>query len=292
MPSVRGKGTRENGQAFHKMTGSGNDFVFFDVRRAARALAALENPETIRAISARGTGVGADGVVFLVPSSVADVGIRYYNADGSTARFCGNATLCTIRLAGVLGIHGKGAPDLRIETQAGVMPGRLSANGDPEFDLGLAEVAETASAVVLAAGELAIAAATAGNPHFVVRVADLKSVDVIARGRELRQHPLAGSAGVNVNFVGALRGSADWGIRTYERGVEGETLACGSGTVATAAALVHWGLVDAGRPIRLWTRSGRPLAVQLTAVEGRSDRWAASLGGEGRLVYRGELAAP
>src|SRR5258708_37530334 len=90
------------GAAFYKMSGSGNDFVFFDVRGDVRdgRPSRFETPVRVRSVCARGTGVGGDGVVFVVPSAVADIGIRYYNADRSRASLCGNATLCTVRLPG------------------------------------------------------------------------------------------------------------------------------------------------------------------------------------------------
>jgi diaminopimelate epimerase len=277
-------------RAFFKMTGSGNDFVFFDARRTGAH--PLEDAEAIAALCARGTGVGADGVVFLVPSASADVGIRYYNSDGSRAAMCGNATLCTVRLAGVLGIV-SGAGEMRIETPAGVVAGRMLPSGEPEFDMAGIDGVRGDTGIPLASGERAIGFAVAGNPHLVVWVAGaLDDVDVLGRGRELRHHASLGAPGANVNFVGA-RGTLDgaaWGMRTYERGVEGETLACGTGSVASAALLAQWGAVPVAAPVQLWTRSGLPVSVRLRALG--SDRWGASLAGEGRLVYRGELAGP
>ncbi len=280
---------------FFKMAGSGNDFVFFDARGTDPA--ALETPPAIRAICARGTGVGADGIVFLVSSAVADVGIRYYNADASPAALCGNATLCTVRLAHLLGVDlrrkGEGAPepgtDLRIETDAGVLAGRLRAGGEPEFDLGLVEVADPPPRIAPIAGEQSIGFAMAGIPHLVVRVADLEGIDLMGRGRQLRQHSTVGPAGANVNFVGPRDGGL--GIRTYERGVEGETLACGTGAVAAAAVLAAWGVSRPPEPVRLVTRSGRVLTVRLERLPTAppASRWMASLAGEGRLVFEGVL---
>jgi diaminopimelate epimerase len=286
--------------SFYKMAGSGNDFVFFDARSGGDA--ALETPDAIRAICARGTGVGADGVVFLIRSAVADIGIRYYNADASHAALCGNATLCTVRLSHLLGVEaaprGQRTRDpgsgLRIETDAGVLDGRLLPTGEPEFDLGLVEVAAAPVGIEPIAGELAIGFAMAGNPHLVIRVADLAGIDLMGRGAELRYHPALGPAGANVNFVGPL--ASGLGIRTYERGVEGETLACGTGAVAAAAVLAGWGVSSPAKPVQLVTRSGRTLAVRLrlaaTVPAGGpppAQRWLASLAGEGRLVFEGRL---
>ncbi len=117
----------------------------------------------------------------------------------------------------------------------------------------------------------------------------VEDADVAARGRALRFHPAAGAPGANVNFVapatGRGRPAGDWVMRTYERGVEGETLACGTGSVAVATLLGAWGLAAAS-PVRLWTRSGLPLDV---TVQRDGESWRAALRGEARLVYRGEL---
>src|SRR5579883_174673 len=116
---------------FYKLTGSGNDFIFIDRRRPDSG--ALPSPERTRALCARGTGVGADGIVFLESSEDADVAIRYVNSDGSPAALCGNATLCTIRLAARLGLGSGGT--LRIATDAGLVTGRL-VDDVPELDIG------------------------------------------------------------------------------------------------------------------------------------------------------------
>jgi diaminopimelate epimerase len=123
---------------------------------------------------------------------------------------------------------------------------------------------------------------TVGVPHLVVEVEDIEAIDLMGRGRELRNHPELGPAGANVNFV-ALQPSAPIGIRTYERGVEGETLACGTGTVAAGVVLALAG--RAVLPADFRTRSGMPLRVS-ARLDGDSavDLW---LGGEGRLVFEG-----
>ena len=286
------------GLPFYKMTGSGNDFVFIDARAGEGA--ELSRPERIRAICARGTGVGADGIVFLDRSAGADVAIRYFNSDGSAAALCGNATLCTVRLATALGAGT--ARGLRISTGAGVLEARL-VDGEPQFDLGALERVSPEVPIDRRGEERRIGFGVAGVPQLVVLVDDVEAVDVAARGRGLRSHPWPGPGGANVNFVspasdadrgtfgrwaelGAAHPGADWLIRTFERGVEGETLACGSGAVVSAALLTAWGESSA-TPVRLWTRSGAPLSV---SVRHDSDRWSAALRGEGRLVFRGELA--
>jgi diaminopimelate epimerase len=265
---------------FWKMTGSGNDFVVLDSRESPNE--PLERPDAIEALSSRRTGVGADGVVFLAaperPGAV--VAMRYYNSDGSRATFCGNATLCITRLAHDLGLSPGGS--LALETDAGVIRTRMGAAG-PEIEL--PPVTEVVKAVALqpASGETRIGFALAGVPHLIVLCAEVDDVQVAERGAMLRNTPWR-AGGVNVNFV-SRRGDG-WAIRTYERGIEGETLACGTGAMAAAILLTMW-KAEAGDTTSLLTRSGRTLRV--TLHQDRS-KWYPTLSGEGRIVYVGELA--
>ena len=275
------------GRAFVKMSGSGNDFVFLDARQAGAA-DPLETPGAIAALCARGTGVGADGAVFLALSRGpgAALEIRYYNSDGSRASLCGNATLCATRLAVDMGIAP--AAGFAMETDSGTLSVRL-ADGRPEIDLQVVRQVDPAAAIERQAGERRIGFAVAGVPHLVVLDDDVEVVDVARRGAELRRHPAVGAAGANVNFVSrsAPGAAGEWQIRTFERGVEAETLACGTGAVATAILLAAWGMAP-GPAVDLVTRSGRPLRV--TVRRGEDGGWRPSLAGEGRVVFRGTLA--
>ncbi len=266
------------GRAFYKMSGSGNDFVFVDARQEPAG--ELETAAAIQRISARGTGVGADGLVFLEPSDSATFRIRYFNSDGSLASLCGNATLCSARLAVALGIAP--AAGFTIETGAGVLAARV-LDGQPEVDLApVADILPDAG-IARNPGEQRMGFGLAGVPHLVILDDDVDQVDVIERGRPLRSHPSL-RQGANVNFVS--RGAdGRWQMRTYERGVEGETLACGTGAVATAVLMDAWGVSPGG--IALKTRSGRTLTVRLRR---EGDRWFPSLSGEGRVIYEGRFA--
>lgn len=266
------------GREFFKMSGSGNDFVFVDTR--AEPAGHLVAPEVVDAICRRGTGIGADGIVFIETSRKATVRLIYLNADGSRADLCGNATLCTARLSRELGIV-DGTREFSIETDVGVLVARF-CNDRPEIDLHpVAEVREDAG-IPLERGERRMGFGLAGVPHLVIVVDDLEAVDVVGRGRPLRRHPTL-RAGANVNFV-KQTGEGTFSYRTYERGVETETLACGTGAVAAAVLLNRWGL--ASGPVRITTRSGRELGVRLT---GRSPTQTPSLSGEARIVYRGHV---
>lgn len=268
------------GRRFYKMSGSGNDFIFFDLRDGAAA--DLENEKEIRSLCARGTGVGADGVVFYKYRGHGDVEIRYYNSDGSVGELCGNATLCTVRLTEHLGEPV--TEDLTIHTDAGTVPGRL-LNGQPEIDLEpVSEVTTDWSAIPRGPGERQLGFALAGVPHVAIEVANLDSVDVIGRGSAIRRDQSL-SAGANVNFL-APGNDGSWRIRTYERGVEGETLACGTGAVASAILLAAWGRAEA--PVRLVTKSGRELVVRLQLS---AATWLPSLSGPADLIFTGLLEA-
>jgi len=260
------------------MSGSGNDFVFVDARKNDPG--ALASPDVVGAICSRGTGIGADGVVFLEGSNRASVRLIYLNADGTRADLCGNATLCTARLSRELGII-SGSSEFTIETDYGVLGARFVGE-QPEIDLLPVSDVRPEVGIPLAAGEHRMGFALAGVPHLVIVVDDLEAVDVVGRGRPLRWHQSL-RTGANVNFV-QVGADGTVAYRTYERGVEAETLACGTGAVATAVLLTHWGLVEG--PVRIRTRSGRELGVRLTeASSGRIP----SLTGEARLVYRGQF---
>jgi diaminopimelate epimerase len=271
-------GARVEGQRFYKMTGSGNDFVVFNA--TAASVSDFENEEAIRSLSARGTGVGADGVVFLEKAGERDVRMRYYNSDGSEAALCGNASLCSTRLAVDLGIAQGGG--FVLHTAAGSLKARIR-DGLPEVDLEpVFDVKPDADNLGRRPGEARLGYACAGVPHVVVEIANIEAADVTGRGSELRNHP-ALAEGANVNFV-SRRPDGTFTYRTYERGVEGETLACGTGAVATAILLSSWG--ESGKETTLWTRSALPLTVTLRREK---DSWLPSLRGEGRIVFEGTI---
>ncbi len=230
---------------------------------------------------ARGTGIGADGVVFVekAPTGDADLLMKYFNSDGSRAAMCGNAALCVTRLAAELGAGA--AAGMRMQTDDGVLTARY-VGGLPEVDLRPVLEVKPDAGIELASGEHRIGFALAGVPHLVVLCDDATVVDVASRGRALRRHASL-PGGANVNFVSRRR--LGWLMRTFERGVEGETLACGTGAIATAVLLTAWG--ESIRPeTELETRSGRKLTVTLDRSGGD---WKPTLRGEGRLVFQGTL---
>lgn len=273
--------TLVSGLRFFKMTGSGNDFVFLDGRTAPEA---AWSAESIRHLCNRRNGVGGDGLVVLTPEGEGAVRMIYFNADGSRAGMCGNAALCSTRLAARLGL----APEtgMALHTDTGVLRTRCVGPGwAAELLLPDVVLPEEIRLPRLPA-ELWIDLVTVGVPHLVVGVEDLAAVDVEGRGRVLRWDPAFAPGGLNVNFVGPALGGAqdaEWRVRTFERGVEAETLACGTGTVGAALALAARGL--ARLPVRIASWGGNIFSVAATIEGGRAlGPW---LCGEGRLVFEG-----
>ena len=275
--------TREGvtrGRRFYKMSGSGNDFVVFDGRDGD--VGDLAEPSRIRRLCDRRQGIGADGVVIMQPSPRADLLMKYFNSDGSVGAMCGNAALCVTRLAAQLGLANPAG--MTLETDDGILQSRLTGDR-PEIDLAaVRELRETADER-LEASERRLGYVVTGVPHVVVLCDDVGRIEVAARGSVLRRAAWTGRAGANVNFV-SQEGS-QWAMRTFERGVEAETLACGTGAAATATLLRAWGL--AGSQTAFRTRSGCTLEVGLREAEGAEGSVLPRLRGEGRLVFEGFL---
>ena len=261
------------------MSGSGNDFVFVDGIGHPESAALAADPDFIRAVCAAHTGVGADGVAIFQRSDDFNFGLRYFNSDGTEGELCGNASLCAVRFATDLGLARQSG--LQFSTQAGVITGRIR-DGRPEVDLQPVQGLRTDAGIARLSGESALGFANTGVPHLVIRCDDLAAVPLGTRGPELRHHP-SHEAGANVNWV-SRDGTGAWRMRTYERGVEAETLACGTGAVACAAILQAWG--ETGATTDLITRSGRMLSVRLQSDQ---DQTRPTLAGEGRIVFEGHL---
>lgn len=268
------------GTLFYKMTGSGNDFVVLDGRSTTPD---RWPPARVRAICDRRNGVGADGLVILTPATPEGVRMSYWNSDGSHGAMCGNAALCSGRISVDLEMVQPG--EFCLLTDAGVVRVRSPASGDAaEIKLPDCDVPRDLAEPSPGPGERWLALGAVGVPHLVVRVDDVEKVDVLGRGRQLRSDPRMGAVGANVNFVSrAAQTGSPWLIRTFERGVEGETLACGTGTVAAALSLASHG--EAALPVSFQSRGGPQLVVRAHLDgSGATDVW---LGGQGKLLFRG-----
>jgi diaminopimelate epimerase len=270
------------GTVFYKMSGSGNDFIMLDGRYTDPA---FWTAERIVEVCDRRHGVGADGLVILTSEGPDRVRMDFWNCDGSRADMCGNAALCSTRLSAHLGLAPAGG--MNLVTRAGTFPTRCREVGE-EAELNLPDFSLPAgpSPIDLRSGEGVGLLATVGVPHLVIEVDDLERDDLMDRGRVLRSDSRVGPAGANVNFVASRpsNGSA-YALRTFERGVEGETLACGTGAVAAAALLAYVGRREL--PLKILTRGGRILHIAATLSGARAENvW---LTGEGRLVFTGTL---
>ena len=284
MESTCGEAVR--GRVVYKMTGSGNDFVMVDGRTSP--LAEWTSDE-IQSICDRRAGLGADGLAVLEPGSKAGhVRFHFFNNNGNRADMCGNASLCATRLAARLEL-GR-ADGMVLETDVGPIETRVLPGPGDRAEISLPQVICLGSQeITLCPGELSVHLLMVGVPHLVLEVERLEgpNFDVVARGRELRSHHSLPQGGANVNFV-AQKG-AEWHMRSYERGVEAETLACGTGAVAVAATLAREKRVTL--PWKVYTASGKPLEVsgQPTSNDSVTQLAEPRLGGEARAVYRAVL---
>jgi diaminopimelate epimerase len=236
---------------FTKMNGAGNDFVMIDNRAGSLQLGA----EQISKICDRHRGVGADGVLVLErPTNGANFRMRYYNADGGEAEMCGNGARCFARYASrVAGPVER----LSFETPAGVIGAVLQ--GDLVC-LQMSEPKDLRLGIKIPLGDSTLDGhfVNSGVPHAVVPVEDLENLNVRGIGFAVRHHELFAPKGANVNFL-KRRGDRQISIRTYERGVEDETLACGTGVVASALVFAATEPVEG--PIGVFVRGGNELKV-------------------------------
>jgi diaminopimelate epimerase len=237
---------------FHKMQGSGNDFILIDGRKGSLKGTNLKNLAVT--VCHRHYSVGADGLIVILPSKKADFKWRFFNADGSEAAMCGNGSRCAARFAQLRKIAGK---DMTFETLAGIIHAQVR-NDTVKVQLTGASGLRMNIAIPLDSGLRMGHFIDTGVPHLVYLSKDLGREDVERIGRTTRYHELFKPAGTNVNFIQIL-GRHRLMIRTYERGVEGETLACGTGSVA--AALVAGALGAVFSPVEVVTGGGEKLTI-------------------------------
>ena len=263
---------------FWKMNGSGNDFIIIDNRDG-------KVPETdmstlVRGACRRRESVGADGMIFIVNSKKYDFAWRFFNADGGEAEMCGNGSRCAARFASLNGIAGS---SMTFETLAGPISaevrGRIVKVLMP-VPSGLRRDIDLA----MKSGSISIDFINTGVPHAVVHVKDLEAHPVFEEGREIRYHSMFSPAGTNANFI-SVRNPNYIEVRTYERGVEDETLACGTGLVAAALAAAQRGLVES--PVEVLVQSGETLRVYF---ENQNGFWQEIyLEGKVKIIYHGFL---
>ena len=263
---------------FTKMNGAGNDFVLIDNRRGNHSL----NRETIARLCDRHRGVGADGLLAVEPAqNGADFRMRYYNSDGGEAEMCGNGARCFARYAGRLA--GK-CDAVSFETIAGVISAEFVGENNVRLAMSEPRDRRLAQPVPVESITHAVHSLNTGVPHAVLFVDDLANTPVLALGAAIRYHEAFAPRGTNVNFARQVA-PGTVAIRTYERGVEGETLACGTGVVATA--LLFHETTGAPSPVAVEVRGGETLQV---AFEKDGENYRnVTLTGPADFVFEGQI---
>jgi diaminopimelate epimerase len=263
---------------FVKMSGAGNDFVVIDNRALSHAL----TREQIARLCDRRFGIGADGLLAVEPADQpeADFRMRYYNADGGEAEMCGNGARCFARF--VHPLRRADAERVRFLTPAGLIIGEYVGD-EVRVNLTVPTEVKLHRRADFGWGEIEFHFMNTGVPHAVIYVPDAEQAEVVAHGRAIRRSTIF-PRGTNVNFV-QVTDSAKLIVRTYERGVEDETLACGTGVVA--AALLTNRVHRLALPLCVKVRGGDVLTVDARA-EGDAFR-EVTLTGPATEVFSGEI---
>jgi len=250
---------------FWKLQGSGNDFVVIDDRNGKveefLKKTNLSKGEFVKKVCAFHTGVGADGLILIkIPENPGnDFKWEFFNADGSEAEMCGNGSRCAVRFAYEKGISGR---EVKFETLAGVIRAKVLEKGK-KVKVQLTPPTQPIEKLLRVDDrEIEGVFINTGVPHFVVPVEKLENLNVIKLGKAIRFHKEFQPKGTNVNFIEAISDNAIR-IRTYERGVEKETLACGTGATASAIVAYLKGIITE-KPVKVITKSGEELLIDFS----------------------------
>lgn len=260
---------------FEKYTGAGNDFILIDNRSGSFP---SQDRNLIERMCTRRISIGADGLILLENSKKADIRMRFYNSDGREAEMCGNGARCLVAFAKRKGI---GSETMTLETMERVLA--ASVKGE-EISIEMGDVTETELNIDIEIDGNAyrVHHTNTGVPHAVMFVKNVDEVDVVGLGRKVRFHERFQPKGANANFVHVTGGNSI-AARTYERGVEDETLACGTG--CTACAVISNLVKGMDPPIRVATRSGATLTIDFTKKGEKLS--GVTLSGPAKLVYEG-----
>lgn len=268
---------------FIKLVASGNDFILFDLRQKS---ATLNLKEMAKQICSRKFGIGADGLLVLGSSKKADVKMRIFNADGSEAQMCGNGARCT---AYFIAQKRKITNHIEIETKAGILEAKTHKD-DIKIKMTDPKNIKLDFMIRLNKHPLRLSFINTGVPHIVILCEEVEEIDVYSLGRLIRYHKRFKPEGSNVNFI-EPKGLDHMKIRTYERGVEQETLACGTGSVAAAIIyalkLKKTGLLKENKVcINADTVSGETLRISFDLLKNKiRNIW---LEGKARIICKGE----
>ncbi len=263
---------------FYKMNGSGNDFLLIDNRR--KILDADRLGTFVPRVCARKVSVGADGLILVEDSARANFKWRFFNADGSEAEMCGNGGRCAARFAVLQGIA---PPRLSFETLAGIVEAEVSGRRVKLLMVPPSGMKLDVPAEIDGQGHI-LQFINTGVPHAVEIVPDVGRVQVKDLGKKIRFHRQFQPAGTNANFLQVID-RRHLKVRTYERGVEDETLACGTGAVASALMAAAKGLADS--PVAVETTGGEVLNIHFQQTAEGFER--VFLEGDTRIVYEGNL---
>jgi len=267
---------------FTKIVASGNDFVVIESGHKAQGTGFRVLAQKI---CNRKFAVGADGLLVIEKSNVADIKMRVFNSDGSEAEMCGNGARCVALYISRQSILSNSPQKrIKIETKAGIIDSEVD---DSNVRIKLTDPTDIKLDISIKINnrDLVVNFINTGVPHTVVFVEGLDKIDVFNLGSEIRYHKKFAPAGTNVDFVEVLSNDA-LAVRTYERGVEDETLACGTGVVASALITDYRLRVADLERINVKTQSGETLKVYFErAGSGFKNVW---LEGEANIVYKGE----
>jgi len=263
---------------FYKMSGSGNDFIIIDNRKRSVDDAGLMN--FVANVCRRKMSVGADGLILIENADAVDFKWRFFNSDGSVAEMCGNGARCAARFAYMKGIAGT---EMSFETEAGIIHAKVAKD---QVKIKMPDPADlkTDYALELENSTLSVSSVNTGVPHVVVEADNIDDIEVVKLGREIRFHDVFDPAGTNVNFV-CLQNDDIVAIRTYERGVEDETLACGTGAIACAIVISYKKKIKS--PVKVMTRSGGYLYIYYKVKQGIF--YDIFLEGDARIIYKAQL---
>ena len=265
---------------FTKIVASGNDFVVIDNKNGELDSREFNYSLMAQDLCRRSLSIGADGLLVLEASSKANFRMRIFNPDGTEVDMCGNGARSSALYAQTVGW----GEELLIETGAGIIGAwiyedtvklKMSNPKDIKLDINLG----------LGKSFITVHHINTGVPHAVHITEEIDTYDVVGVGRKIREHQVFAPSGTNADFVGKIKSDAEATLRTYERGVENETLACGTGTVASAIILGILGYVKS--PVKMTTKSGEILTVYFRNVKGKIDE--VFLEGKAKIVYEGKI---
>jgi len=271
---------------FTKMQGAGNDFVIVD-EFSQVWIPERDKPAFVARAARRHFGIGADGVIFVQKSEKADARFAFYNPDGSRAEMCGNGIRCFAKYLYEKDLVKK--DKISVETLSGVKTVDLFLTdgivSSVKVDMGVPAVEFLAKEIMLGGFPENVSSVGMGNPHAIVFVSDVDGIDVVSKGRKLRNYLELFPRGANVHFVQKVADN-DFRIRTYERGVEDETQACGTGICASAVAAALNNLADTNKPITFHAKGG-DLLIELKSDFANTKR--VYMTGPAEEVYTGEI---